>query len=196
MLFVDYSSTFNTIVPSKLDVNLWALGLNSSVCSWILDFLSGRCQVVKMGNNISSLLTLNTGALQGCVLSPLLYSLYTHDCVATHSSNVIAKFADNTAVVGLIKEDDEMAYRQEVRPITINRASVEKVSSFKFLVAHLKWSVHMETIIKKAHQQLFLRRLGKFEMSSSILRSFYTCTVESILSGCITVWYGNSTVLS
>ncbi len=30
-------------------------------------------------------------------------------------------------------------------------------------------------------------------MSPRILRSFYTCTVESILTGCITAWYGNST---
>ncbi|XP_051539932.1 uncharacterized protein LOC127432650 [Myxocyprinus asiaticus] len=37
MLFVDYSSAFNTIVPSKLDVKLQDLGLNSSLCSWILD---------------------------------------------------------------------------------------------------------------------------------------------------------------
>ncbi len=27
----------------------------------------------------------------------------------------------------------------------------------------------------------------------SILSSFYTCTVESILTGCITAWFGNST---
>ncbi len=30
-------------------------------------------------------------------------------------------------------------------------------------------------------------------MSPSILRSFYTGTVESILTGCITAWFGNST---
>ncbi len=30
-------------------------------------------------------------------------------------------------------------------------------------------------------------------MSPSILRSFYSCTVESILTGCITAWFGNST---
>ncbi len=38
-----------------------------------------------------------------------------------------------------------------------------------------------------------LRWLRKFGTSSRILRSFYTCTVESILTGCITAWYGNST---
>ncbi len=40
---------------------------------------------------------------------------------------------------------------------------------------------------------LLLRWLRKFGTSPSILRSFYTCTVESILTGCITDWFGNST---
>ncbi len=71
-----------------------------------------------MGNNTSSPLTVNTGAPQGCVLSPLLYSLYTHDCAATHSSNVIVKFADDTTVIGLITDNDETAYRAEVSTLT------------------------------------------------------------------------------
>ncbi len=113
MLFVDYSSAFNTIVPATLVAKLQTLGLNRSLCSWILDFVTGRSQVVRMGNT-SSPLTLNTGAPQGCVLSPLLYSLYTHDCTATHSSNVIVKFADDTTVMGLITDNNETAYREEV----------------------------------------------------------------------------------
>ncbi len=230
MLFVDYSSAFNTIVPATLVAKLQNLGLNRSLCSWILDFLTGRSQVVRMGNNTSSPLTLNTGAPQGCVLSPLLYSLYTHDCTATHSSNVIVKFADDTMVIGLITDNDEMAYRAEVStltkwcqenhlslnidktkelvvdfrrqsrehtPITIDKTPVERVNSFKFLGVHitedLTWSTHTDAVLKKSHQRLFfLRRLRKFGMSPSILRSFYTCTVESILTGCITAWFGNS----
>ncbi len=86
---MDYSSAFNTIVSATLVAKLQTLGLKRSLCSWILDFLTGRSQVVRMGNNTSSPLILNTGAPQGCVLSPLLYSLYTHDCKATHSSNFI-----------------------------------------------------------------------------------------------------------
>ncbi len=72
------------------------------------------------------------------------------------------------------------------------------VNSFKFLCVHitedLTWSAHTDAVLKKAHQRLFfLRRLRKFGTSPSILRSFYTCTVESILTGCITAWFGNST---
>ena len=38
-------------------------------------------------------------------------------CVATHASNSIIKFADDTTVVGLITNNDETAYREEVRPL-------------------------------------------------------------------------------
>ncbi len=103
MLFVDYSSAFNTIVPPTLVAKLQTLGLNRSLYSWILDFLTGRSQVVRMGNNASYPLVLNTGAPQGCVFSPLMDSLYTHDCTDTHSSNIIIKFADDTTVMGLMR---------------------------------------------------------------------------------------------
>ncbi len=107
MLFVDYSSAFNTTVPATLVAKLQALGLNRYLCSWILDFLTGRSQVVRMGNNTSSPLVLNTGAPQGCVHT-----------LATHSSNVIVKFADDTTVIGLITDNDETTYREEVSTLT------------------------------------------------------------------------------
>ena len=40
---------------------------------------------------MSATLILNTVAPQGCVLNPLLYSLFTQDCVAKHGSNTIIK---------------------------------------------------------------------------------------------------------
>ncbi|KAK7883919.1 hypothetical protein WMY93_027042 [Mugilogobius chulae] len=63
---------------------------------WIVDFLSNRPQSVRVGKNISSTLVVNTRVPQGCVLSPLLYTLYTHDGLASSASNLIIKFADDT----------------------------------------------------------------------------------------------------
>ena len=70
--------------------------------------------MVRIGDRTSSVLITNTGTPQGCVLSPLLFSLFTHDCAATHSSNLLVKFADDTTIVGLISDSDESAYREEV----------------------------------------------------------------------------------
>ena len=65
MLFIDYSSVFNTIVPSKLNTKLRNREVNTSLCNWILDFLTGHPQVVRLGSNTSGMMILNTGAPQG-----------------------------------------------------------------------------------------------------------------------------------
>ena len=51
--------------------------------------------------------------------SPPLYSLFTHDCMARHDSNTIIKFANDTTVVGLITENNEIAYREEFRTLAV-----------------------------------------------------------------------------
>jgi hypothetical protein len=89
MLFTNSSSAFSTIVPSKLITKLRTLGLNPSFCNWILGFLTGRPQVVRVGNNTFATLTLNMGAPQGYVLSPLLYSLFTHNCVVMYDDTTV-----------------------------------------------------------------------------------------------------------
>ncbi|KAI5109292.1 gastrula zinc finger protein XlCGF28.1-like, partial [Silurus meridionalis] len=115
MLFIDFSSAFNTVLPTVLITKLSELGICTSTCRWILDFLTNRPQSVRLGNQVSSTLILNTGIPQGCVLSPLLYSLFTHDCAPLHNSNIFIKYADDTTGVGQIDNNDESAYREEIR---------------------------------------------------------------------------------
>uniref|UniRef100_A0A3P9HUL5 Reverse transcriptase domain-containing protein n=1 Tax=Oryzias latipes TaxID=8090 RepID=A0A3P9HUL5_ORYLA len=111
---MDYSSAFNTIIPDILVSKLCDLGLHPLTYSWIKEFLTNRPQTVKLGPYFSSTRILSTGSPQGCMLSPLLYALYTADCRPAHTSNTIVKFADNTIVVGPISGGDETAYRDEV----------------------------------------------------------------------------------
>jgi len=88
ILFIDYSSVFNTIIPHNLFNKLRQLNVNPQICKWILDFLLKWVQVVKLNSQLSEPLTLSTGAPQGCVLSPLLFTLFISDCRSNTSSTL------------------------------------------------------------------------------------------------------------
>ena len=60
------------------------------------------------------IIVLNTGSPQGCPCSPKMYSVFIHDCVATFYVNHVFKFADDTTVTGLITDNNEHKYRQEI----------------------------------------------------------------------------------
>ncbi len=92
---------------------------HTSICQWITSFLTDRQQLVRLGKLTSRTITISTGAPQGCVLSPLLFSLYTNDCTSNDSSVKLLKFADDTTVIGLIKDGDKSAYRQEVEQLPV-----------------------------------------------------------------------------
>ena len=233
MLFVDYSSAFNTVIPSRLTEKLSTLGLTSSLCGCVLDFLTNRPQAVRVGTRTSSTKAVSTGTPQGCVLSPLLYTLFTYDCTPSQSNTSIIKFADDTTVIGLITGEEETAYREEVARLVswcqennlslnaektkemiidprkrrrdqhamlyIDGTQVERVKTLKFLGTHisedLTWTHNTQQTIKKAQQRLFfLRKLRKFGLPTKLLGNFYRCTVESVLTNSITVWYGNCTI--
>ncbi|KAI2661192.1 putative RNA-directed DNA polymerase from transposon BS [Labeo rohita] len=119
ILFVDFSSAFNTIIPDILQIKLSQLSVPTSICQWITSFLTDRQQLVRLGKLTSGTRTISTGAPQGCVLSPLLFSLYTNDCTSKDPSVKLLKFADDTTVIGLIRDGDESAYRQEVEQLSL-----------------------------------------------------------------------------
>ncbi|KAK3558042.1 hypothetical protein QTP86_006420 [Hemibagrus guttatus] len=207
LLFVDFSSAFNTIIPTLLQTKLTQLSVPSSICQWITSFLTDRHQLVKLGKFKSNSRTTSTGAPR------------------------LLKFADDTTVIGLIQDGDESAYRQEIEqlaawcsrnnlelntlktvemivdfrrntpalpPLTIMNSTVPTVASFRFLGTtisqDLKWDTHIDATIKKAQQRLyFLRQLRKFNLPQELLIHFYSAVIESVLCTSITVWFGSAT---
>ncbi len=160
MLFVYFSSAFNIISPMN---KFSTLGLSTTLCNWILDFLTNRPQTVQIGGHTSSTLVLNT--------------LYTYDCNPQHGDNSIVKFVDNSTIICWISNNDETSYQEDstdsaewctnslpfsVRktkeliidsrkketmthtPVYISGAEVEQVNSFRFLgisiTENLSWT--------------------------------------------------------
>ena len=111
VLFVDFSSAFNTMQPHLLINKLRSLNVNSGLTLWIHDFLTKRQQQVCIGDTWSKTLVTNTGAPQGCVLSPVLFTLYTNDCRSTSNRCDVIKYADDTAILGRLNKTPESVNR-------------------------------------------------------------------------------------
>ncbi len=82
ILFMDFSSTFNTIILDTLQNKLTQLSVPTSIYQWINSLLTDRQQLVRLGKFSSSTHTISTGAPQGCILTPLLFSLYMNNCTS------------------------------------------------------------------------------------------------------------------
>eukprot|EP00061_Rhincodon_typus_P005337 g24716.t1 len=140
LLLIDYSSTFNTIIPFRLISKLMDI---EGLVTWCNE------------NNLS----LNVDRTKELII-------------------------------------DFRKKGGEHTPIYINGTEVERMKSIKFLgvmiTDNMSWPSHVNATVKKVQQRLFfLRRVRKFGMSIRSLTNFYRCTIESVLSGCITAWYSN-----
>lgn len=106
LLFIDFSSAINTIRPCLLaEKLLYHFNLNFNLVGYIVEFLSNRSQCVRLNGVLSSKLFSSTGFPQGCVLSPLLFILYTNDRQSTYYRHFM-KCADDTVIVSLLNNDE------------------------------------------------------------------------------------------
>jgi hypothetical protein len=178
---------------------------------------------------MSSYITTNIGAPQGCIFSPLLFTLYTSECRSTDSATKIIKYADDTVLLGLLnKKSNELAYRDCITGfvnwcsdnhlilntkktkeiifdfsrnasqhdgVTIANETIDIVEDYKYLGTYidskLKWTRNIENVCSKANRRLYhLRKLKKCGVDSTLLSMFYDSVIGSVISFCITAWYG------
>ena len=161
----DFSSVFDTIFPHKLVGKLMDLGLQHSTCTWIWSFLSGRSQRMRICPQTSTALSLSTGFPQGCVLSPLLYTLYIHDCTSIHHSNTTAYIEETEWLTVLCRENNLLLNtsktkqviinfrrkKTDILPLYIHGDGVERVVDFRFLGVHheedLTWGMNTSELL-------------------------------------------------
>ena len=74
VLFVDFSSAVYTIQPHLLIQKLDRLGVDPNLILWINSYLTERIRFVKLNEKYSKKITTYTGAPQGCVISPFLFT--------------------------------------------------------------------------------------------------------------------------
>lgn len=133
------------------------MSVSPSIIKWFLSFLTQRTQNVSVNSTFSDSKVISTGATQGCISSPVLFTLYTNDCARNHSENCIFKFSDGTTILSLQHQyTASSSYFTEVQSfvrccddnhLTINiKKTEEMVLDPKAIGDHTPLCIHGETI--------------------------------------------------
>ena len=97
------SKAFDTIGHNILYIKLRHYGINGVPLNWLINYLTGRQQFVKLDDEISNILPISTGVHQGSILGPLLFILYINDLHMASSDKFKAiLYADDTTLVSTV----------------------------------------------------------------------------------------------
>jgi len=102
LTLLDLSAAFDTIDHQILMNRLekW-YGISGTALRWLSSYLSDRYQQVKLGDKVSSKVSLPFGVPQGSVLGPLLFTMYT---------SPLSDIIDEQAVPHQLYADDTQLY--------------------------------------------------------------------------------------
>jgi hypothetical protein len=117
-IFLDFSSAFNTIDRRKILEKLEELGASQWSLSWLQDYFSNRLQFTSYNGRTSESVPNSCGVLQGAVLSPFLFNLYT-DSLRASSDAILVKYADDFALgKGVTSLADQLRMKANLENIT------------------------------------------------------------------------------
>ena len=105
--FIDFSKAYDRIDRGKLWKCLQSIGLNGKFLSFLQSLYDGTSCLVKVGDRRNrGLINVDVGLRQGCVLSPLLFSLYINSLVEQLKSTRCGIECAGEIVPGLLFADD------------------------------------------------------------------------------------------
>ena len=98
-IFFDFKKAFDVVPHNILIQKLSAYGIKGNLLKLIIDFLTNRTQVTKIGSAQSNSAIIPSGVIQGSCLGPLLFLIYINDLPSKiRYPSKIKLFADDLKV--------------------------------------------------------------------------------------------------
>ena len=110
--FLDFSKAFDRIGHNVLTQKPVDIGVRRSLIPWIVSFLSGRRQCVKLDEAISSWLPVKAGVPQGTKLGPILFVIMVNDLQCRSGKSDIWKFVDDATLSERLQRNVESSVIQ------------------------------------------------------------------------------------
>ena len=154
--FVDFSCAFDTIPHNSLFYKLSCLGLSSNIISILRLLYTDACSQVWDGTFLPDSFLTGIGVKQGCLLSPILFSLYLNDL---HDFLPKGLYIAGTCIRVLMYADDLILLADSSADLQIMINSLREYCAL--------WSLHINLLKSKV---MVFRKGARI---SSSLRWFY-----------------------
>ena len=96
---VDFSKAFDTVDHATVIRKVNSLELPPSIKAWITSFLRDRSQMVKINGQLSDVVGINRGIVQGSAIGPYLFIIMIADLVPLDIINMYIKYADDLTIL-------------------------------------------------------------------------------------------------
>jgi Reverse transcriptase (RNA-dependent DNA polymerase)/Endonuclease-reverse transcriptase len=114
IFYLDFSKAFDTVPHERLMIKLAAKGVAGEVTDWLRDWLTGRTQRVRVGDELSESQDVESGVPQGTVMGPCLFDVYIDDLdEVAELLELLSKFADDSKGLKTIKSPADRQLLQE-----------------------------------------------------------------------------------
>lgn len=95
LVLLDFSNAFNCVDHDILMAIMRSLHMSPTAAQWFDSYLRGRRQRISFNNLTSEWCSVTAGIPQGCVLSPLLFSIYINSLVEVITHSLFHLYADD-----------------------------------------------------------------------------------------------------
>ena len=112
---MDLSKAFDSLPHSLLISKLQAYGLDNSSCAFLQNYLTGRFQRVKVGDEVSCWELNRRGVPQGSVLGPLCFNVFLNDLSFFILRVSLNAYADDQQLYGADSDHEALYARPRVK---------------------------------------------------------------------------------
>ena len=127
VIYLDFAKAFDKVDHAVLLAKLGRYGIGGNALRWIKEFLLNRKQAVVVEGHKSSFQPVISGVPQGTVLGPILFVLYINDLLDSISYSKGFSFADDTKLIGAIREMSSVGLLQNDLNIVIEWSRVNNM---------------------------------------------------------------------
>uniref|UniRef100_A0A7M5WZM1 Reverse transcriptase domain-containing protein n=1 Tax=Clytia hemisphaerica TaxID=252671 RepID=A0A7M5WZM1_9CNID len=113
-ILMDLSKAYDCLPPDLLIAKLAAYGVNHNSLLFIYDYLINRYHRVKIGNSLSSFLSISMGVPQGSILGPILFNIFLNNLLLSDLEAELCNFADDNTLFAIAKALAEIIEIQDI----------------------------------------------------------------------------------